>query len=1110
MVVIAAAAALKLAGANLLVTAVVLAAAAYVDATYVAPRFMDEPEDSPSLGGWDVTYAEEGSPMKWAYGPTNRLPGQIIQAGRPWETQSGGGGGKRAEPVSYTFWTDVIFAITANQMYRVDRIDIEGNTSYLRDVTTQVETSWALSLLRFEYFFDDQQTTVVWQRTGAVGSSTEWSLVQWHVTLTNISPYEFESLGHFMPGEMLRVEGYETGPVPGFTQSSSWSATSTGYSRVVPGQAVFPMYTRLDKAWLCTCISSRNHGYETVVNALGEEVTLARTKLVFDILGTKGQSGIWRHRLHYLQSTGVYNSNGGMPYFFEGVSTAERDNFRPNTLNNPFNYLNGSSTYGWPRNLGVSTQRIKITYDDPRNWALDVLRNNNPVAGVDYFEHIGNTQTFIDPIYEQQVGSNNTPALPQLSYFSMASLNISRFGNRIPQMHFYIDASERYYNTGTQTVDVRPLEAVSDNAATTGAINVLLVRHGNIKDTQFDATSMVTTQTTIQGMSFGGLHEVQQLVSAVCMLADLTPQEHSSKLHFFSRDQRPVVNASWRVLDAKQWNAPPSPMLEIEDQDMRKLPKRIHLRFSDVDKDMQPGDVYAYRDALSGRWTQTPTGDTNEADTRRIQIPNLVVSHEQARPIAERVLTDIQRMRQRVRLRLPSWYMLVTEGDVIKIGDYWLTSGHRDQTNPLTGATRYQDRDWWIVVDQVDIGADYFIEVEGILWPDDPRSFTVEPATAQVGAGYFTGGTEDDEAPRSRDYEIKDKLQYNPPSIVLPLDIPPIKDEHAGKTGMYFAYCAPGAHRSQPSGSLYEDIGDGDAWVDIGAANNSAVMGTVIGKLDSGPVNVETTTQSVHVNLLATDYGSGGLSSTDDDGLARGYNLAAIGSPGAWELIQFKTAIERTSTSYAGQVYEISGLRRGLRGSERYVNSHIDGEWFVLLDHRRLHFHQFDNQLVGLTRRYKVGHSTVSASPDCVVTVEGWTTRSLPVASLVAWRKSNGDVVFTWKRRTRARYRTFGTQEAPLMETTESYDVVIDLSSDRTINVSSATATYTAAMQIEDSTSGAEITATIYQRDSVRGRGQPAEVIVAQTQAEVGTEDGNVLGTEDTHTLNTPLGGGMD
>lgn len=1119
MAVLIAAAALKAAGAGWFVTAVVIAAAAYVDATVIAPMFMDEPKDGASFGSWEVTYAEEGTPMKWAYGAQNRISGQVIMAGRPWATKSGGGGGKRREPVQYTYWVDVLYAITANQFYRIDRADFEGNTSYIRDVSTTVTTSWALSLTRFHYAFGGDETTLVWQRTGTAGSSTEWSLVQWHGTITNQLPYQFQELGHFMPGERLKVTGAtdlsSITSITGATSADNSIRYSSGvYRRQAPGSGAWVKIPRVQEDLVC--VASRNFGYAQVPSLAGGTQTVARTKLVIDFLGEKDSYGLLRDRL----STVQFGSPGSSPnviaqttnYFYQGVSTGNRNSFtniHSNAFGSPLNYLPGSGALGWPRALGAG-QPVTIQYQSPRNWALDVMRTQNPVAGVDYVEHVGGAQTTIDPIYEAQVGSDEVPALPQLGYLSLANLNLSRWGNRIPQMHLYVDSSERVYDPSTLTVVSAPLRSTKSTfGISTGALDVLLQRHGNLPPDKFDTQSKTGLGMTIRGMMFGGLHEVPELVSSLCLIADLYPQEWGGKIRFFERSQRPVVNASWKMLDARRWNSPPSPMLEITDQDVRQVPKRVHLRFSDVDKDMQAGDVYAYRDSITQRWTQNPTGDTNEVQTRRVQVPNFVLSNDQARPIAERILSDMQSLRQRVRLRLPSWFQIVTEGDVVKLSDYEITQGHRGQTNPLTGATRYQDRDWWIVVEQVDIGADFYVEIEGNLWPDDPREFQEEVSTALVGGGY--GSTESDGPARMRDLEIKEKLDYDPPSIVVAVDVPPLRDEHANRTGIYLAYCAPGAFSGQPSGSLLEAIGDGDDYVDIGQADRSAIMGRVIGKLDDGPVNVPTTTDSLTVELLATEYASGGLAGTDDAGLARGLNFACVGSPGAWEIIQFKTVTDISGASYTGERYVLSGLRRGLRGSERYTSTHERNEWFILLDHRRMHFLEFGNELVGTTRLYKVAHSTLDNSTPTSVTLKGWTSLPLPVASLIAWRKSNGDVVFTWNRRTRARYRTLGTQVAPLMEATESYDVVIDLGVDRTINVTDqTTATYTAAMQTEDGTSGSEITATVYQRDSIRGQGQPKTIIVAQTQAEFGTEDGNVLGTENTHTLNTPMGGGMD
>ena len=310
---------------------------------------------------------------------------------------------------------------------------------------------------------------------------------------------------------------------------------------------------------------------------------------------------------------------------------------------------------------------------------------------------------------------------------------------------------------------------------------------------------------------------------------------------------------------------------------------------------------------------------------------------------------------------------------------------------------------------------------------------------------------------------------------------------------------------------MLEDVGDGQNFVNIAPANSTSIIGRVIGVLADGPANVQTTRETLEVELVATSYTNGGLFSTDDDGLARGLNLACVGSPGLWEIIQFKTVTEvAIDPSNRSETFVLGDLRRGLRGSDHLTGTHQRGEMFVLLDPRRLQFHEIDATLVGITRRYAVSHSTEPNSAPAQITIEALSSLPLRVANLKANRKSTGEIVFTWDRRTRARHRTLGTQAAPLMETTESYDIVIDLGTDRTINVTSETGTYTTSQQSADSTSGAEITATVFQRDSVRGRGQGHQIIVAQTQSEVGTEDGNVLGTENTHTLNTPRGGGTD
>jgi hypothetical protein len=1053
--------------------AAVMAVGSAIDSMYLMPMLMRESTSAGEFGSWDVNYAEEGSPGRYAYGQYNRLPGHIIYAGHPWNTTTRSGSSKRGKSTNHHWWTDVGQAIAFNKVLQTDRIDMEANPSYIRDITTTAELSWHLTPRQFETHFDEAQSVVVWQQV----SAGVWNLVSWHMVIQNAFPNTNETLAKFIPGLTVEVE------------SADQSGTKTA-NGIIPNRPVIhpgPLYQIKPNPWKFTVVSSRNHGTVTGVGPLGITVTIPRSRLVLDILGSVTTNGMLAATL--IDSNGKASSTR----FFQGVTTAVKNSFDPNGLHNPFNYRLTPSSGSWPRPL--ASDGLTIDYEEPkRQWAEDVLKADPPIVNVDYAEHTGEIGINMpNPIYEGRVGAENTPSLPGIAYWEMAHLNLSRWGSRIPQMHFYVDAREREYIN--QQWVVKDLTAAR-------LLEILLEHHAGLPSSSVNVTSKVSTSQEIAGFNFGGLQEPAAPIGHLLLVADLHCVDAGGALTFKSRDNRDVVYLGWQHLDAREFNAPPGDMLKIDDQDLRSMPRRVNVKFLDVDKDLQAGEVYAGKDSVPGRWGTAP--DRDHVSTRQITINHASLDAVTARGIANRVMADASEMRQRVRLRLPSWYAVITETDIIKVGGYQITPGSRGIDNPYSYPTKYLDKDFYVLVSQVDIGADFFVEIEGTILEDDPSTFVTASAIGPPGGMW---GNRDSYG------EQPEKLTYSAPAMVVAMDLPPLLDAHVGTTGVYFAYASPGSAHSQSGGRLMEDIGDGDNWLDIGPADRPAVMGRVVGKLGDGLIGVVGESPDLVVELLADDRAAGALETTTDVGLLNGDNLAAIGSPGYWEIIQFKTAEESHHVEFASDGrWVLTNLRRGLMGTERFVDSHEAGEWFVLLDRQNAHFQAFDNTLVGLSRRYKVQTSSgaVDSSMSTSITVQGNTSLSLAVANLVAWRKSNGDVVFTWNRRTRARYRTFGTQIAPLCEVTESYDIVIDLGTDRTINVSAETGTYTASMQSSDSKSGLEITATIYQRDSVRGRGQPHVMVVAQTQAEVGNNDGDVIGTENGHTLNTPLGGGMD
>jgi len=1151
------------AAANPFIAAVMMAAAAAVDSFVIMPMFIDEPTSTPEFGSWDVNYAEEGSPGRYLYGEHNRVPGHIILAGHPWHTTTYTGSSKRGKVEQNHWWADVVQAYSFNEVFHVDRIDMESNTQYRRDPTHFVYLNWIRNPLvapgstgKFRVNSGPYRSNVVWERTGSVGSHDEWSLKEWHITIENlIDPSklgvpgpvaaEMPELAGFQPGEFVSVEsnaghqGFGNAKTPNANQSLSYQLTGPTYNPTTAGtiggsfsrQNPWGIYNNTaDNQRGFLVISSRHFGHVEVAG-----VKMQRSRLVLDVLGVKDKWGMLRNREVGAREFGTrkfgtppvptritnpvtsqnYARRSG--YFGQGMYTEEKDrmDLAMSDIDNPFSYVQWSTTQGWPRwrSVGGSTSAdsINIRYQVERRWSIDALASSRttsqPIFGEDYLEHSGSPTSYADPIYSGHVGVVDAPTLPGIGYMSFSQLNLSRFGNRIPQMHFYIDARE---------YDVRGARRPTLTARR--MLEIMLSHHAGLPDYRYggNATNVntgaklgpwnttISEEIDIHGYNFGGLQEPVQQASNILMRADYHCIEKGGQVGFITRDNRSTVYLGWKHLDAREWNSPSGNMLKIQDHNQRTMPRRVNLKFMDVDRDMQFGEVYASRDSTVGRWSQTRRNDSDLVVTRQVSIKNMSLSDEDARGVAERVLADSTELRQTVELRLPFWYVNITETDVIKLGGYNITPGLRGINNPISYATKYMNRDFYIVVEEVDIGADFYVEVKGYVMSDDPVTFTTATATAPTGGSFGASG-------RERFSEVSGKLNYSAPSMTVVMELPSLLDAHVGTAGFYIAHTAPGATFRSEGRMLFESIGDADDWLAVGDAGPGSIIGTVIDKLDSGLVGVIGAKPNLVVKLLTDSRGAGALETVSTADLLNGANLAAVGQGRDWEIIQFQTATEDYDAEFSSDSrWALSNLRRGLMGTEDYVDTHSSGELFVLLNRNGLHFHAVDNSFIGLTRRYQVSAGSADDVRGGRVNVEGRSSLSLPVANLVAWRKTNGDVVLTWNRRTRARYRTFGTQAAPLVEGTESYDIVVDLGTDRTINVASETGIYTAAMQSTDSTSGLEVTVTVYQRDNVRGQGEPKIIIVAQTQAEVGNNDGNVIGTENGHTLNTPLGGGMD
>lgn len=673
-----------------------------------------------------------------------------------------------------------------------------------------------------------------------------------------------------------------------------------------------------------------------------------------------------------------------------------------------------------------------------------------------FFYHAPGDSSQTDPNYQARRGSADAPALPGKTYVSVHNLNESMHGNRTPQMQAYVDEV-----VATGPVVHRKLSYMLDR---------LMLDHAGITEHRFTTTF----DPDVRGLKFTSLTEISRVVGPLMIAYDLYVAEHQGKLWFMDRASRgrPLIDANH--LDARPFGDEPEKPIPRQDIDEAALPNRIHVRFDDVDKDLQPGAVHSPRSSTL----------TSSFVTRQVSLP-ISMDAATAKGVARRLLHDAHGLAGRFeRVKLPYWYLDITPTDIASF---------------VLGGRQIQGQDWFLFIDRVDRGEDMYLHLEGSI---------LEEAPGAAPTGFASPPGEPLLGDRRRGV-----VPDIPPAIAVVLDIPPLLDAHMSTAGVYVAWAVPAGGAGPTAGyRITRDLGDGTTFYEVGEAGSPAVMGRVVGRLPEGATDVTDWTHSLTVELLGDDRASGKLAGVSADEIEEGANLAAVSCGGTgWELIQFQSVEELPSSTE--RRWRLTGLRRALYGSEAQMELHTDtSDWFVLLDRTTLRFLPIDLAHIGTTLQFKVvgaGKSALNGAPVRAATIAGRSSLSLPVAHLSAQRRGNGDLDLTWTRRTRARYRTFGTQAPPLVEITESYDVVIRQGSSviRTYaGVTTPSKSYTAADQTTDTTTGEELSIDVYQNDSVRGRGQVATIDVAQAFGTLGTEDGNELGTEDGRTMITATG----
>jgi hypothetical protein len=270
---------------------------------------------------------------------------------------------------------------------------------------------------------------------------------------------------------------------------------------------------------------------------------------------------------------------------------------------------------------------------------------------------------------------------------------------------------------------------------------------------------------------------------------------------------------------------------------------------------------------------------------------------------------------------------------------------------------------------------------------------------------------------------------------------------------------------------IYRSTADANYALDT-ALSTPAVMGELRFDFYAGPTGRWDKGNELWLTLY-----SGTLSSKPEIEVLAGANVLAIeNASGEWEVVQFRDA----TLEGPGQ-WKLTTLLRGQSGTEGTMRNPVAAGARIVVLNRELPQIGLTLDERALAFFYRWGPSGKAISDPAFQGSQrafaGLGLRPLSPAHIRArWPTVGGDIVLSWKRRTRIGGDSWEQPDVPLGEETEGYEVdILDGANVvRTIPALAASATYTLAQQTADF-GGQQwsVSVAIYQKSATFGRGAP-------------------------------------
>ena len=314
--------------------------------------------------------------------------------------------------------------------------------------------------------------------------------------------------------------------------------------------------------------------------------------------------------------------------------------------------------------------------------------------------------------------------------------------------------------------------------------------------------------------------------------------------------------------------------------------------------------------------------------------------------------------------------------------------------------------------------------------------------------------------------EPYNEVQAYADMVVEPLDIPLLRDADEG-AGWYAA-----------------GRGDGTPWAGgtVQISRDDYVFSTAAQITESAVLGVTTTTLANYSGVgwdeqssVTVDIGPGEAASSTRAAMAADITI------NTW-LIGDEILRARNATMVSAGVYTLTGLLRGLQGTEWAMGLHATAERAVQLQARGLRRVSEGIDQQGLARFVR-GVSLTKSAADVVsepFTNTNVGLRPLAPVNLRVSEQPGQDLAITWSRRSRLQAVFLSSQGVPLGEDSEAYAVRIYAAGSprsllRTISAATTSTIYTKAMQVADGvTSGDQLEIDVAQISATVGEGRAA------------------------------------